>query len=72
MHCGKNFPLRKEKGDLDISVDEGMEDHEYLSIGVFKLKMNTMYKSVPRDNLWFRKALETIWRVMEHSKDCEF
>ncbi|XP_036411793.1 uncharacterized protein SYNPCC7002_A1628 [Colossoma macropomum] len=31
MHCGKNFPLRKQRSDLDISLDDGMEDKEYLS-----------------------------------------
>lgn len=34
VHCGKNFPLRKQQGDLDISVEDGMEDKEYLSTGV--------------------------------------
>ncbi|KAK5868883.1 hypothetical protein PBY51_009859 [Eleginops maclovinus] len=31
VHCGKNFPLRKQQSDLDISVEDGMEDKEYLS-----------------------------------------
>ncbi|KAM3874723.1 uncharacterized protein SYNPCC7002_A1628-like [Diretmus argenteus] len=31
VHCGKNFPLRKQRSDLDISVEDGMEDEEYLS-----------------------------------------
>ncbi|XP_057206837.1 uncharacterized protein SYNPCC7002_A1628 [Triplophysa rosa] len=31
MHCGKNFPLQKQKSDLDISVEDGTEDKEYLS-----------------------------------------
>lgn len=34
VHCGKNFPLRKQQGDLDISVEDGLEDKEYLSTGV--------------------------------------
>lgn len=32
VHCGKNFPLRKQLSDLDVSVDEGLEDKDYLSI----------------------------------------
>jgi acetoin utilization deacetylase AcuC-like enzyme len=32
MHCGVNFPLRKQPSDLDISLEEGMEDDEYLRI----------------------------------------
>uniref|UniRef100_A0A3Q1FNN6 Histone deacetylase 12 n=1 Tax=Acanthochromis polyacanthus TaxID=80966 RepID=A0A3Q1FNN6_9TELE len=31
VHCGKNFPLRKQQSDLDISVEDGLEDQEYLS-----------------------------------------
>ncbi|XP_027136616.1 uncharacterized protein hdac12 isoform X2 [Larimichthys crocea] len=31
VHCGKNFPLRKQQSDLDISVEVGLEDKEYLS-----------------------------------------
>uniref|UniRef100_A0A1A7XL75 Histone deacetylase domain-containing protein n=1 Tax=Iconisemion striatum TaxID=60296 RepID=A0A1A7XL75_9TELE len=33
MHCGKNFPLRKQQSDLDVSVEDGLEDKEYLSTG---------------------------------------
>ncbi|AWO98787.1 putative histone deacetylase 11-like isoform 2 [Scophthalmus maximus] len=32
VHCGKNFPLRKQQSDLDVSVEDGLEDEEYLSI----------------------------------------
>ncbi|XP_037632238.1 uncharacterized protein SYNPCC7002_A1628 [Sebastes umbrosus] len=31
MHCGKNFPVRKQQSDLDVSVEDGLEDKEYLS-----------------------------------------
>jgi acetoin utilization deacetylase AcuC-like enzyme len=30
MHCGVNFPSRKQVSDLDVSLREGMEDDEYL------------------------------------------
>ncbi|XP_058490510.1 uncharacterized protein SYNPCC7002_A1628 [Solea solea] len=32
VHCGKNFPLHKQQSDLDVSVEDGLEDKEYLSI----------------------------------------
>ena len=32
MHCGNNFPFRKQVSDLDLSLDPGMEDDEYLQI----------------------------------------
>lgn len=31
VHCGKNFPLRKQQSDLDVSVEDGLEDEAYLS-----------------------------------------
>lgn len=31
VHCGKNFPVRKQQSDLDVSLEDGTEDKEYLS-----------------------------------------
>ncbi|ESA34795.1 histone deacetylase [Leptolyngbya sp. Heron Island J] len=31
MHCAVNFPGRKQTSDLDVSLDEGTEDDEYLA-----------------------------------------
>uniref|UniRef100_A0A9J8CBS8 Histone deacetylase 12 n=1 Tax=Cyprinus carpio carpio TaxID=630221 RepID=A0A9J8CBS8_CYPCA len=31
VHCGKNFPVRKQQSDLDVSLEDGIEDKEYLS-----------------------------------------
>jgi acetoin utilization deacetylase AcuC-like enzyme len=30
LHCGDNFPFRKQKSDLDIELPVGMEDEAYL------------------------------------------
>lgn len=32
VHCGKNFPVRKQQSDLDVEVAKGAEDHAYLQI----------------------------------------
>jgi acetoin utilization deacetylase AcuC-like enzyme len=32
VHCGINFPLRKQQSDLDVPLNEGTEDDEYLRI----------------------------------------
>ncbi|XP_054258213.1 uncharacterized protein SYNPCC7002_A1628-like [Macrosteles quadrilineatus] len=32
MHCGKNFPFRKQKSDYDIPLDVNLEDVDYLKI----------------------------------------
>ena len=32
MHCGKNFPFRKQSSNLDISLQADMQDEQYLAI----------------------------------------
>ena len=32
MHCEKNFPFRKQKSDLDVGLEDGVDDKEYLKI----------------------------------------
>jgi acetoin utilization deacetylase AcuC-like enzyme len=32
MHAEKNFPFRKEQSDLDIGLQDGISDREYLDI----------------------------------------
>nr|CAD7586457.1 unnamed protein product [Timema genevievae] len=32
MHCEQNFPFRKQKSDLDIGVDKGTGDEQFLRI----------------------------------------
>ena len=32
IHCKNNFPFRKSKSDLDVELDNGLNDHEYLDI----------------------------------------
>ncbi|HET6521850.1 MAG TPA: histone deacetylase [Geminicoccaceae bacterium] len=30
VHCQSNYPLRKQQGDLDVGLDDGLEDDAYL------------------------------------------
>ena len=30
MHCKNNFPLKKTKSDLDVALEKGMQDNQYL------------------------------------------
>ena len=32
MHGNRNYPFRKTEGDLDIGLDDGMEDEEYMRV----------------------------------------
>ena len=38
MHCKSNYPAKKNEGDLDVSLDDNIEDGEYLK----KLKDNIL------------------------------
>jgi acetoin utilization deacetylase AcuC-like enzyme len=38
MHGDKNFPFRKEISSLDVALDDGMQDEEYLSLLNINLK----------------------------------
>ena len=38
MHCKSNYPAKKNKGDLDVGLDDNIEDEEYLK----KLKDNIL------------------------------
>lgn len=38
MHGDKNFPFRKELSSLDVPLDDGIEDEEYLSVMEANLK----------------------------------
>ena len=44
MHCGKNFPFKKMKSDLDSELDEGVKDNEYLDILYKNLNTLNYYK----------------------------
>lgn len=41
MHCGKNFPFRKQKSDYDIPLDVNLEDVDYLKILEVRLCSNS-------------------------------
>ena len=32
VHNRKNFPFRKQQSDLDVSLDDRLEDKEYLAV----------------------------------------
>ena len=32
IHCGGNFPLKKQKSDLDVELEDNLEDKNYIKI----------------------------------------
>ncbi|XP_073674453.1 uncharacterized protein SYNPCC7002_A1628 isoform X2 [Garra rufa] len=45
VHCGKNFPVQKQQSDLDVSLEDGTENKEYLSKGILYLHRNVQLRS---------------------------
>ena len=53
MHCGGNFPLKKQKSDLDVELEKGTGDEEYIEI----LKENLYkLKSIQFDIVFFKQG----------------
>ena len=58
MHGAKNYPLRKEKSDLDIGVDDGIKDGDYLSL--LKSHLPTLIKKVNPDFIFYLAGVDII------------
>lgn len=56
VHCGKNFPLRKQQSDLDISLDDGLEDKEYLSTGTLTRYLNEYNRCTYSNEINFKNS----------------
>jgi acetoin utilization deacetylase AcuC-like enzyme len=62
IHCEKNFPFRKSQSDLDIGLNEGTRDTEYLSVVSSTLKQ-LIEKTQP--DLVFYDAGVDVWEQDE-------
>jgi len=58
MHGGKNYPFRKEKSNLDIPLEDGTEDEEYLSI--LKNTLPQLIKKVQPDFVFYLSGVDII------------
>ena len=57
MHCEKNFPLKKMKSDIDVSLDKGMRDNEYLDI---LEKYIQILKKIKSDLILFQAGVDIL------------
>ena len=55
MHCKTNFPLKKKKSDLDISLEKGINDDRYLDILSSNLKL---LEKVKTDIVFFQAGVD--------------
>lgn len=58
MHGEHNYPLHKEKSDLDIPLKDGIEDKEYLSLLDRNLKM--LLDQVNPDFIFFQSGVDVL------------
>ena len=57
MHCEKNYPLKKEKSDLDISLLKNTNDSTYLEILEKNLKK---LENVKSEMIFFQAGVDTL------------
>lgn len=57
MHCQKNFPFLKQKSDLDIPVEEGLTDDEYLKL--LQNKIPDLISKVKPDLIIYDAGVDT-------------
>ncbi len=55
MHCESNFPLKKMVSDIDISLEKGMKDEEYLNI--LNLNLNIL-NGISFDIIFFQAGVD--------------
>tara|TARA_R100000935_G_C2835919_1_gene168092 strand:+ start:1867 stop:2769 length:903 start_codon:yes stop_codon:yes gene_type:complete len=58
LHGAKNYPFKKEKSDLDIGLEDGTEDDEYLS--VLKNTLPMLLKKVQPDFIFYLSGVDII------------
>ena len=58
MHGKGNYPLVKETSDLDIPLDDGTEDKQYLSI--LQIKLAALLDEVQPDFIFFQSGVDIL------------
>ncbi|MDB4161105.1 histone deacetylase [Bacteroidia bacterium] len=58
MHGAKNYPLRKEKSDLDIGVNDGIKDADYLAL--LKAHLPRLINQVKPDLMLYLAGVDII------------
>lgn len=58
MHGAKNYPIHKEKSDLDIPLDDGTDDQTYLKL--LKTNLNQLINEVQPDFIFFQSGVDVL------------
>lgn len=57
MHCDSNFPLKKMISDIDVPLNKGVKDNEYLDI--LDLNLDRL-KEIPSDIIFFQAGVDVL------------
>ncbi len=58
MHGGKNYPIHKEKGDLDVELEDGIQDREYLIF--LERHLNQIMERFNPDFIFFQSGVDIL------------
>jgi len=58
MHGAKNYPIRKEKSDLDIGLEDGCKDEDYLALLIKHL--NVVIKNFSPDFIFYQAGVDVL------------
>lgn len=58
MHGQNNYPLHKEKSDLDIGLEDGIEDTKYLSL--LKQNLNPLIEKLKPDFIFYQSGVDIL------------
>jgi acetoin utilization deacetylase AcuC-like enzyme len=58
MHGEKNYPMQKEKSDLDIGLPDGINDHEYLKI--LKENLTRLIEIEEPDFIFYQSGVDVL------------
>lgn len=58
MHGAKNYPIHKEKSDLDIPLADGTDDQTYLKL--LKTNLNQLINEVQPDFIFFQSGVDVL------------
>ncbi len=58
MHGGHNYPFIKEKSDLDVPLEDGIEDEKYL--GILEEKLAFIHQEIQPDFIFFLSGVDVL------------
>ncbi len=58
MHGAHNYPMKKERSDLDIPLPDGLEDDEYLSL--LRKAINDLMNRVKPDFIFYQSGVDIL------------